>query len=66
MFCIGKKDFWDTAYREKSEMSCEWYFNYEHIKSIINKYCDRTNKILHVGCGSSELGEKMYKDNYRF
>eukprot|EP01119_Soliformovum_irregulare_P002748 TRINITY_DN13002_c0_g1_i1.p1 TRINITY_DN13002_c0_g1~~TRINITY_DN13002_c0_g1_i1.p1 ORF type:complete len:221 (+),score=38.61 TRINITY_DN13002_c0_g1_i1:31-693(+) len=43
----------------------DWYHPYEevaeHLKKIIP--VSTTNKILHVGCGNSELGERMWQDD---
>ena len=45
-------------------MGGEWYLQYSDLKDILDKHCNKDKRVLHVGCGSSTLGEEMYKDGY--
>merc|ERR1739844_51125 len=37
----------------------DWYTNYDCLSDIITKYFHPNEELLHVGCGNSDLPEKM-------
>eukprot|EP01055_Gregarina_sp_Pseudo9_P005576 Gregarina_sp_Pseudo_9__5575@NODE_74_length_4574_cov_25_621830_g68_i0_p4_GENE_NODE_74_length_4574_cov_25_621830_g68_i0NODE_74_length_4574_cov_25_621830_g68_i0_p4_ORF_typecomplete_len203_score24_66Methyltransf_31/PF13847_6/2_9e19Methyltransf_11/PF08241_12/4_1e18Methyltransf_25/PF13649_6/5e13Methyltransf_23/PF13489_6/7_8e13Ubie_methyltran/PF01209_18/7_2e13TPMT/PF05724_11/4_1e09Methyltransf_12/PF08242_12/7_6e08MetW/PF07021_12/1_2e06NodS/PF05401_11/8_8e07CMAS/PF02353_20/9_9e06TehB/PF03848_14/4_6e05Me len=60
----SKKEFWDERYTKDPE-AFEWYADYGLLKSLINDICSKKSKILHVGCGTSNLAEDMEADGYK-
>jgi hypothetical protein len=58
-------------YRERREESdgerCsifEWYIRWSVLKEPLSKLIKLQDRLLHLGCGSSALGEDMYRDGY--
>ena len=38
---------------------------YEQLKSCLTSYLSIDDKILHIGCGNSELGEQLYNEGFK-
>ena len=63
-YSYGNQNYWNLRY-QNMHYSFDWLEDYESLQSylenIINNYQERTNiKILVIGCGTSELSEKIY------
>jgi len=58
--------YWDAKHAEDKNPH-EWMQGYEDLSKLIAKCTDgsKDHRVLHVGCGSSLLTEKMYDDGYR-
>lgn len=56
-------DYWNERYT-KEEMY-DWLGDYNVFKDLINKYVEKSAKILMVGCGNSQLSQQMYQDGYQ-
>jgi ubiquinone/menaquinone biosynthesis C-methylase UbiE len=59
----SSKDYWEDRYDKESD-PFEWFQNYYEIKDIIQRLIPKNNKVLHVGCGTSELGAQMHSDGW--
>lgn len=53
------KAFWDNAFTKYSK-DYDWYGNYVDFKQYFQKYIQKKDSILIVGCGNSSMGEKLY------
>ena len=42
----------------------EWYVRWSVLKEPLSKLIRPEHRLLHVGCGSSALGEDMYRDGF--
>ena len=54
----NKKEFWDEAF-EKYKSVFDWYGGYNDFKTYFSTYINKKSRILLVGCGNSNLGEKL-------
>ena len=66
----GDVSFWETRYKDLDPLSptpiFDWYNNYDAMKPVLVSLITRKEaSILHVGCGNSELPERLYDDGYR-
>ena len=66
----GDVGFWDARYKALDALSptpiFDWYNGYDAIKPVLVTHITRSEaSILHVGCGNSELPERLYDDGYR-
>lgn len=68
-------DYWDTRYSEDTQ-PFEWYQPYSGIRHFLTpKYLSKSSvnvdgkqwsdRVLIVGCGTSELGQDMFKEGFR-
>jgi ubiquinone/menaquinone biosynthesis C-methylase UbiE len=57
------KTYWNERYAKDNE-PFEWLQSYTTLKEYLEKYVPKQGKILHLGCGSSELGIEMYKGGW--
>ena len=62
----GDHSYWISRYLSQKDTTFDWLQDYASIKPIIEKMNipKDTSRILNIGCGNSELGEKMLQDNY--
>ncbi|KAH7820389.1 putative protein kinase domain protein [Monocercomonoides exilis] len=60
----GKLEYWEQRYSEDPN-PFEWYQRYIALKPIINAEIKKDANILHIGCGTSRVGEEMYADGYQ-
>lgn len=54
----NKKEFWDQAF-EKYKSVFDWYGSFNDFKSFFKTYLNKKSRILLVGCGNSNLGERL-------
>jgi hypothetical protein len=55
----GEQAYWDQRYSEDNELF-DWYQRYDTLQPVIHsviKGRGKVDRVLHVGCGNSELGE---------
>lgn len=61
----GSKTYWEKRYENQKDVTFDWLEDYDSIKPILEKIkINKNSRILNVGCGNSELSERMYDDNY--
>lgn len=62
----SKLEYWDERYQKDGKDLYDWFgesFDVELLSHFPSKMSQPT--ILHLGCGNSALGEKLYKEGYR-
>lgn len=59
----GSVQFWDARYAHEHE-PFEWYYGYSYFRETILEYCDKYEKVLLAGCGSSNMIGDMADDGY--
>jgi len=57
--------YWEKRYTNEHLEIFEWYQTYDTFKEKIGEYIGTTDKILHVGCGTSKLAEDLYLDDIK-
>ncbi|RXG57535.1 Methyltransferase-like protein 13 [Armadillidium vulgare] len=55
-------DYWNFRYSK--EESYEWCKSYIEFKHLMKDHIQKTDRILILGCGNSNLSEDLYKDGY--
>lgn len=60
----GDEQYWDKRYTEQEGRLFDWLEDYESLKPIFERFMLRSDRILMLGCGNSELSEKMYDDGF--
>lgn len=62
----GLRGYWEARYRRPDDPECfEWYHSYEEVASILQPFLTAKPSpltVLHVGCGTSLLGEKLWQE----
>eukprot|EP01112_Ceratiomyxa_fruticulosa_P022295 TRINITY_DN8116_c0_g1_i1.p1 TRINITY_DN8116_c0_g1~~TRINITY_DN8116_c0_g1_i1.p1 ORF type:complete len:286 (-),score=50.69 TRINITY_DN8116_c0_g1_i1:103-960(-) len=63
----GSSAYWHHRYANSNpaQDAFEWYESYHSLKYIFEKYIERDDEILDVGCGNSMLPLEMYNDGYK-
>ena len=61
----NKKEFWDEAF-EKYKSVFDWYGGYNDFKTYFATYINKKSRILLVGCGNSNLGERLLSLLFHF
>ncbi|KAJ3307684.1 hypothetical protein HDV04_002761, partial [Boothiomyces sp. JEL0838] len=59
----GTYEYWESRYKIDS-LSFDWFKSYSFIKKFINEHIKREDRIVHLGCGNSNLSTEMYDDGY--
>lgn len=59
----SRKDYWDQRYLIEDEY--EWCKGFEDFRQLIEKYVNRSDRILILGCGNSRLGVDLYEAGYK-
>jgi ubiquinone/menaquinone biosynthesis C-methylase UbiE len=57
--------YWENRYQEQRDSTFDWIEDYQGIRGIIIDVLEKEKfsnqiKVLNVGCGNSELGEKLF------
>jgi len=61
----ARREFWDDFYSEGGPgcvPNYEWYLLYEDIRPFLLLHLREGQRVLHIGCGNSLLGEQMVSD----
>ena len=56
-------DYWNERYTNEEEY--DWLGDYNVFKELIHRNVSKSERILMVGCGNSQLSEQMFKDGYK-
>uniref|UniRef100_A0AAF5PJ06 Spermine/spermidine synthase n=1 Tax=Wuchereria bancrofti TaxID=6293 RepID=A0AAF5PJ06_WUCBA len=56
--------FWKEFYKDSGD-AFEWYGDLKSFGRVLTKYLKTTDKILQIGCGSSELADQLYDGGYQ-
>ncbi|PNW77665.1 hypothetical protein CHLRE_10g446300v5 [Chlamydomonas reinhardtii] len=62
-------EYWDQRYAPGAPGDApkhfDWFFNYSALRQLFKRYLHINARVLHVGCGNSNLQEGMAMDGYR-
>lgn len=61
----GDPEYWEERYKTSEGKTFDWLEDYDSLKDIFLKSLKENSKILMLGCGNSELSEKMYINGYK-
>jgi len=64
---FARKQYWDDNYKDGSYGDkYDWYVGWSAFYSVLEKAgVNRTDSILHVGCGNSEIVEELWSNGYQ-
>ncbi|XP_060722694.1 eEF1A lysine and N-terminal methyltransferase [Tachysurus vachellii] len=62
---FSSADYWERFFHKRGEKAFEWYGDYNTLCGVLHKYIKPREKVLVVGCGNSELSERLYDVGYR-
>uniref|UniRef100_A0A0N5BX12 Methyltransf_11 domain-containing protein n=1 Tax=Strongyloides papillosus TaxID=174720 RepID=A0A0N5BX12_STREA len=57
------ESYWNERF--KDEESYEWIADFETFSDVLLKYLDPNDKILHIGCGNSQLSQRLYDKGFK-
>ncbi|XP_063283424.1 eEF1A lysine and N-terminal methyltransferase [Pelobates fuscus] len=57
---FASTEYWEQFFRKRGERAFEWYGGYLDLCGVLHKYIKPKDKVLVVGCGNSELSERLY------
>ncbi|KAM9327258.1 eEF1A lysine and N-terminal methyltransferase [Gastrophryne carolinensis] len=57
---FSSSEYWEQFFRRRGERAFEWYGGYLELCGLLHKYIKPRDKVLVVGCGNSELSERLY------
>ncbi|XP_076821478.1 eEF1A lysine and N-terminal methyltransferase-like [Clavelina lepadiformis] len=58
-----KAEYWEEFFTKRTK-AFEWYGNYFELSGILLRYIKPKDDILVIGCGNSELSEKLYDGGF--
>ncbi|KAE9419698.1 hypothetical protein Angca_005816, partial [Angiostrongylus cantonensis] len=59
----ASREYWDDRFIE--ERSFEWLVEFDAFKHLVLPRLKRSSRILHVGCGTSQMSMKLYRLGYK-
>ena|SRR3990167_4015516 len=62
----GDPKYWEKRYKNQEGTFFDWLENYSSLKPLFDRLLNKSDKILNVGCGNSQISEEMYDDGYSF
>ena len=62
----GDPKYWEKRYKNQTGTCFDWLENYTSLKPLFDRLLNKSDKILNVGCGNSQISEEMYDDGYSF
>ncbi|CAM6095579.1 unnamed protein product [Calypogeia fissa] len=54
--------YWNDRFAREEHY--EWFKDYSHFRHLILNHMNKTDRVLEVGCGNSQMGEEIYKDGF--
>ncbi|KAM4722465.1 eEF1A lysine and N-terminal methyltransferase [Rhinophrynus dorsalis] len=57
---FASPEYWEQFFRRRGDRAFEWYGGYLELCGVLHKYIKPKDKVLVVGCGNSELSERLY------
>ncbi|XP_053549203.1 eEF1A lysine and N-terminal methyltransferase [Bombina bombina] len=57
---FASQEYWEQFFKRRGERVFEWYGGYLELCGVLHKYIKPRDKVLVVGCGNSELSERLY------
>ncbi|KAJ8388464.1 hypothetical protein AAFF_G00133400 [Aldrovandia affinis] len=62
---FSSAEYWERFFRRRGDKAFEWYGDYNQLCGVLHKYIKPRDQVLVVGCGNSELSERLYDVGYR-
>ncbi|KAJ1347350.1 hypothetical protein KIN20_002386 [Parelaphostrongylus tenuis] len=59
----ASREYWDDRFKE--ERHFEWLVDFDTLKPVILPKLEPLSRILHVGCGTSQISMQLYKMGYK-
>ncbi|GFR52603.1 hypothetical protein Agub_g15201, partial [Astrephomene gubernaculifera] len=57
--------YWDARYLREGGAPFEWYRDYGSLEPVLSRHLDKSQRLLHVGVGTSRIQFQMHHDGYR-
>lgn len=57
-----RQEYWEERFSK--EETYEWLSGYSSVRTLLRSLIKPTDKILHLGCGNSDLSREMYQDGF--
>ncbi|GMR54000.1 hypothetical protein PMAYCL1PPCAC_24195 [Pristionchus mayeri] len=59
----AEKDYWENRFEKETHY--EWLAGFDSYKEVLLKYIRPEERILHIGCGSSDLSMRLFELGYK-